>query len=101
MKFNDDKIESDLKYEQLVNPNYMNFELLKQSRFTIKLMGILLAISLGLNAIFIGGLIYLFSTYDISVTTTNTNENATFEGDFNNYNDNSSDNRVINDKEVK
>lgn len=91
----DKKIKKELEYNQVVNPNFMNFEMLKNQRFTIKLLGILLTISLCINATFVGGLVYIFKNFDITTTTTTTNENATFGGDFNNYNDNSSDNRSI------
>lgn len=84
------------------NEQSMCFEIIKNQERRNKRLDVICAISLMINAMLISTIAYVLTNYDISstttttTTTTHTNENATFGGDFNNYNDNSSDNRVIN-----
>lgn len=85
------EMKNDIAYHNFVNNGNIAFEIIKTQNKTIKtltisLIGIILSIILGV--------IYLFSNYDVSFSTTTTTENVDVGGDFNQFNDDATNNII-------
>lgn len=85
----DKELKKEISYHNFVNENNIAFEIIKSQNKSIKILTTSLV---GIILIIIGSFTWLFSNYDVSVTTHTTEESVDVGGDFTQYNDNSINN---------
>lgn len=88
------KLQEEINYKEIVSPDNICFEIIKDLIKEQKKDRVVNYLLTTIIALFIITGAYILTHYEISSTTVN--ENASFGGDFNNYNDNSQDSREYN-----